>query len=313
MSSLDFPVNVMVEPTNYCDSQCPLCPTGAGTLRRAKGHMDVRLFHRLVDEIAEHETSITLWNYGEPFLHPHIFDMIRYAASRGTPIVSSTNGHVFYSTTSVDALATCGLTRLIVSIDGATEVVNAMYRRGVELARVLAGLDYFREVRQASGGKRTLPALTIQMIAFRHNEHEIEAMRSLAERFGAAFEVKTANLNMVPGVDFAAYLPDVEKYRRYLWDKTLQAWRHAGEVSNRCSFVETGLVINWSGTVNPCCYDYQGDYLLGNVNEQSIAQVWKGDSLRALRDAIKHDRAKLSMCAKCAVDQPRRRLTGAPS
>ena len=34
-----YPLTLMVEPTNICNLKCPLCPTGAGLVKRQKGFL----------------------------------------------------------------------------------------------------------------------------------------------------------------------------------------------------------------------------------------------------------------------------------
>lgn len=308
MSILDFPRHIMIEPTNICNSRCPLCPTGAGLLQRTKGFMSLDLFKKLVDEIQDHESIITLWHYGEPFIHRKIYAFIQYAAERDIAVISSTNGYAFYEKASVERLAQSGLSKLIVSMDGASDTVNSRYRQGVNFERVIKGLNYFKELTDGVPVNKGMPELAIQMIAFKHNMSDIEAIQLLAKRLGATFEIKTANLNMVPEVEFEAYLPDQEQYRRYEWDDKAKMWDHKGHFANSCSFVETGLTINWDGSVNPCCYDYQSEYVLGNAHEQSISEIWSGASLEELRNSIRKNRAGLPICAVCGVDRPMRRL-----
>ena len=68
----------MVEPTTQCNLKCPLCPVPAH-MHRPGIHMQQHTYRDVVDDIAGHARMIALWNFGEPFLNPDIFDMIRYA------------------------------------------------------------------------------------------------------------------------------------------------------------------------------------------------------------------------------------------
>ena len=69
----------MIEPTNECNLRCPLCPTGAGKLKRAKGQMSFELYRRILAELDGSLERLMLYNYGEPFLHPRILDMMAEA------------------------------------------------------------------------------------------------------------------------------------------------------------------------------------------------------------------------------------------
>ncbi len=69
-----------IEATNVCNARCPLCPTGNGELQRVKGMLCLEHFQQVIDEVKAHVVMINLFNYGESFLNPDIFAMIRYAA-----------------------------------------------------------------------------------------------------------------------------------------------------------------------------------------------------------------------------------------
>ena len=46
------PFMLMVEPTNFCNLKCPLCPSGNGQMLRPRGTMELGDFEKLVDELA---------------------------------------------------------------------------------------------------------------------------------------------------------------------------------------------------------------------------------------------------------------------
>lgn len=89
-----LPRNLWFEPTNTCNAKCPLCPTGSGQLSCSPACLDIGFYKRVIDEVQPR--TVHFWNDGEPFLHPHIFEMFRYAADCGAVTYASTNGFVFY-------------------------------------------------------------------------------------------------------------------------------------------------------------------------------------------------------------------------
>jgi hypothetical protein len=88
---VSMPYRYTIDPTNTCNLRCPLCPTGLGILGRERGRMKVADFQRVVDEIAPFCYLLELYNWGEPFLHPGIFDMISYAHQRKILVRLSSN------------------------------------------------------------------------------------------------------------------------------------------------------------------------------------------------------------------------------
>src|SRR5262249_56241222 len=64
---------------------------GLGVVGRAKGYMAMDLYRRIVDEIGPLVGSAVLHSWGEPLMHPRLFDMIRYGKRAGIRMETSTN------------------------------------------------------------------------------------------------------------------------------------------------------------------------------------------------------------------------------
>jgi MoaA/NifB/PqqE/SkfB family radical SAM enzyme len=129
-----YPYHYVVDPTNICILHCPLCPTGRGTLKRSRGKMALDDFKKLIDEVAEYAYFLDLYNWGEPFLHPQIFDMINYASSRNISTRVSTNLNYFDVGMAEQAVVS-GLEELVISLDGADQETYETYRVGGSLER----------------------------------------------------------------------------------------------------------------------------------------------------------------------------------
>ena len=79
---------------------------------------------------------------------------------------------------------------------------------------------------------------------------------------------------------------------------------------NRCAY------ILYNGDMIPCCADWSRSYIVGNVCEQTIKQVWDGERLGALRENFRSGNyAQLpEMCRNCKrtnlAARSHRNLTG---
>jgi MoaA/NifB/PqqE/SkfB family radical SAM enzyme len=76
-----FPDRLYVESTSFCNLHCVMCPTGIGSIRRPKGYMAMDLYQRIVDEVAPQAPAIVLHSWGEPMMHPRLFDISATRAS----------------------------------------------------------------------------------------------------------------------------------------------------------------------------------------------------------------------------------------
>lgn len=171
-----MPYRYSLDPTNACNLKCPVCPTGIGKLDRKIGMFDFEAYKAIVEQIAPYAFSLELYNWGEPFLHPRIFEMIEYAHRQRISIRLSSNLNHF-SSEMAERTVRSGLDRLIVSIDGSTQEVYEKYRRNGSLEQVL------QNVRQLVEAKKQLsksnPLILMRILVQQHNEHQIGDLRKL--------------------------------------------------------------------------------------------------------------------------------------
>lgn len=294
-----LPRIVMIEPTNTCNLHCPLCPTGAGTLKRPPGFMSFELYQSILADLDGALERLMLYNYGEPFLHPRILDMITLARQAEIHTRISTNGLVFMRAHHADDLIASGLNHLRVSLDGATAETYNVYRVGGQFDRILEGVRLLQQRKRELGQRR--PAVEIQFIAMRHNEHELDAVRQLAQDLGVSLRIKTVGLGDV-NCDPARreWLPAQNSLRRYTErDGQLKLAANGPLTYIICDHPWHRLVVNWDGQATPCCYDRDGLFEFGNA-AKGIGAVWNGERLQAFRQALRSP-SPPAMCRRCAV------------
>jgi radical SAM protein with 4Fe4S-binding SPASM domain len=67
-----------------------------------------------------------------------------------------------------------------------------------------------------------------------------------------------------------------------------------------CTQIYERMPITWNGLVTQCVVDVDGDQIVGDLNKDSISDVWNSERMRMVRQ-IHHDRTfeKLPMCLHC--------------
>lgn len=91
--------------------------------------------------------------------------------------------------------------------------------------------------------------------------------------------------------------------------KNSDMWRtdRGGEIFKKDKVLEkpclrptAQLVVNWEGKVLLCCMDYYAETSLGDLNQNSVFDIWNGKEFRKLRSKIAISRQKgLPICHKC--------------
>ena len=138
-----MPYNLVIEPTNVCNLQCPLCSTGIDAKTRQKGVLKFENFKKLIDEIKGYVLQLSLQNWGEATLVGDLPKMIKYAADNGIFTRLSTNFSIQYKNNFLDQLMKSGLGILVIDLDGTTQEIYEKYRKNGNLQTVL---DNIKEV-----------------------------------------------------------------------------------------------------------------------------------------------------------------------
>ncbi|MBF0104046.1 MAG: SPASM domain-containing protein [Deltaproteobacteria bacterium] len=289
-----MPMYMMIEPTNYCNLACPLCPTGNGEIDVPRGYMEYGKFERLISTMASSLDTLLIWGFGEPLLHPEIFKMVSFASSVDIKTKISTNGQCFGGKDKCNALVDSGLTQLRVSLDGLSDKVLQVYRKGASFELIMEGLSNIIDRKKAT--HRLTPQIILQFIAMEHNKHEIPKLTKLAEKMNIGWRIKTVSIgNKNAENKEQKIFPDPEKSRY----KPMSLCETSEKKPRVCPYPWFWLHVNWDGTIVPCCKDPHRRHLIGNVFEQNIHDIWNNEAFMAFRKNYLKDPAKNKRCKKC--------------
>lgn len=257
-------INLMIEPTNRCNLRCITCFSHSDG--RKKRDMSYREFKGIIDLNRGMIGRISLYNYGEPLFNTALCRMIRYAKKNGVGFVKiCTNGHLL-SKPLISRLVFSGLDYISISVDGATQDIYRIFRRGGNFKKVVTNIRNLVKARDGIKGART--EIEIQFIIMRHNEHQVDLMEVLARNLGVDY------------LRFKTVLIKKSKWRYLLpANEMMDRYKRPGRLSY-CSKPFGELVINCDGTVIPCCYITGGKirkYSLGNAFVTPLADILESE------------------------------------
>jgi len=290
------PFMLMVEPTNFCNLKCPLCPSGNGQMLRPRGTMGLQDFEKLVDELGDEVFMMMLWNQGEPYINKCFNQMVRYAHDRGIFTFTSTNGHFVRSDEQAQAIVESGLDEIIVSLDGVDQQTYEKYRVGGQIDRVFDGVRRLVKAKEALDS--LTPLINLQFIVMKHNERDLAEAEELAKGLQVdKFLVKTAQVYTADDAD--EFLPEEERFRRY--EREQEELVVKGQPARGCKVLWYSSMVNWNGAVAPCCFDKDVDFEMGQAFDgTSFDQIWRGRAYMDFRQQILDDRNAVDMCRNCS-------------
>ncbi len=251
-------------------------------------------FLRLLDELSPTLAYLLFYFQGEPYLNLRFLDWVAAAHQRHIFTATSTNAH-YLTPENAQRTVRSGLDQLIVSLDGVTQESYAAYRVGGKLEKVQTGIQNVLQARRTA--RAQTPRVVLQFIVFRHNEDQIEAVRQLGKAWGVdQVSIKTAQI-----YDYATsheLIPHNDRYSRYRKD-ALGYYHIKNELLSHCWRMWHSAVITWDGRVVPCCFDKDARYQMGQLNEQSFEEIWRGEKYQKFREQIFSQRDQIDICKNC--------------
>ncbi|MFC1631921.1 radical SAM/SPASM domain-containing protein [Candidatus Omnitrophota bacterium] len=276
-----FPIELAVETTNRCNADCLMCPRSK--MKRPIGDMDFKLFKKLIAEAKEYTELVWLHLAGEPLLHPGLFEMIAYAKSTGINLGFSTNA-ISLDEIRARKIIDSGLDLLIISFDGATKETYEKIRRLSNFQQTLDNVLNYLKLKEKSA---KFPYTQIQCVYMKENQDEVEKFNKMWQQ------------TSVDSVRFKPYFrfPSIKE------DLTASQ-PAAAKPDKPCFLLWRQCSIYWDGTVVSCCWDHLGQTPLGNLNNQSLAEIWNGPQMQSLRKKHLQGRYKdIGLCKTCNMPQ----------
>jgi radical SAM protein with 4Fe4S-binding SPASM domain len=247
--------------------------------------MSIDEYKRIITQAGEGNLPALHMNtLNEPLLMKDMVERIRFAKENGImDILMNTNGTMLTEKISKE-LVDSGLTRLLVSLDAYTEETYNKVRIGSNYRKVMKNIETFLEVR----GSRPLPLLRISFVRMKINQHEVEEFVNFWEERADMVAIQ----EYIPMSDRQVDLDQICE------DEGLD------DEDYFCTDPWTRMVIRANGDVLPCCStQLYPNYVLGNIRESSISELWNGERMKSLRRTIytQDESNRSEMCKKCRL------------
>jgi MoaA/NifB/PqqE/SkfB family radical SAM enzyme len=296
-----MPDQVQIEITNQCNLDCNMCPRE--DLGVEFKHMRMDLFKRIIDCL-NGVRLITLTGWGEPFMHPHIFDMIEICKKKGIEVQLTTNG-VFFNDSILKKIISSELDSISFSMDS----LNGSSKFGHKNND--AQKNIIKLLKARNGCK---PKVTIQSTLQKNGEEEIYNLIQwgsyvgidrvnlgrLDQRFNEKLTrpsreeekeivIKANKLGKKCGIEVDCIHYSVGKGIQKEIYKILKNALHC--FGKYCLKTYTYVYINLYGDVTPCCGLPR--YKIDNILQKELKDIWHDKKFIEFREK------QTEICGKC--------------
>jgi radical SAM protein with 4Fe4S-binding SPASM domain len=275
---LELPGTVYIEPTNYCNLRCKMCPHGHNMIKQ-KGYMSFDLYRKIIKDIKSvkgYLPKVALHMNGEPLLHKRIIDMVAYASKKGLYAFFHTNG-MLLNREKGRKLKDAGISKISFSFEGEDPKKYEQYRVNANYEKVKNNIQEFLKIKGHTD-------VIVEVLKFSKNNQNLSISEEFKKHFvGAEFRSFYAS-NWHGSLD----TPELDEKDICLKKPEL------------CGDMKRVFAISWDGKVHSCCIDYNSELITGDVNNQSLIEIWQGKKrIELLELMIKGKHKKIPLCKNC--------------
>ncbi len=265
------PVHLKIELTNYCNLACPICPHSS--MKRPQGNMSAQLFRKIIRESTPELEFAYLHHLGESLFHPQVGELIAYGKLHGIRMGLSTNATIL-NESKARAILENGLDFLVISLDAALAETYQQIRINADYRKTIQNIDRLFDLKE----KISAPThIIVQLIVINQTPEELEQFRKKWNGFAVLKKAR----------DWGGQVPIGSHSRNEGFPLP-------------CKMPWTELTVLWDGSVVPCANVVEHHNLLGNLDNQSLDEIWNGNLMKKFRKQhLLQELSQVDICSHC--------------
>ena len=277
---LSAPFTIFIEPTNLCTFRCTMCPHSLKDYAKQAGYhqlMPITLYRKVIADIAALGgcKSLCLWFDGEPLIHPDIGEMLKLGRTVTQRLTLTTNASLLTEDRAQEIID-AEVDYVKVSIYGisqkAHERTTGNKNEKFSVDHIRNNVFRLRIMRDEQNKKR--PYIAANMLARDEWQEFVDRYKNVAD------EVVPINL-----VSWGSDLISVSVV--------------TGQIK-ACPHPFYTLVVRANGEIVPCAVAWSRDLIIGDVNKETLSEIWNGEKMKSLREMhLAGRRNEVSGCIGC--------------
>lgn len=265
------------ELTNRCNSNCIMCTHQF--MKRKEEDMKVSMIESILKQVKP--KTIIYHFFGESLLYEHLGYAINLANQKNIYTVIDTNAQLL-TPSMFTYLSACGLGKVIISFGASTKKTYESIWRNLDFDTVINNIQDIYKIKKRSKLKTRIE---IRIIVTKENRKEV--------------------ISCDPSfIDFIEEFSDrftfVKEFHLFGYDRVPFKKRRVKDCKQR-DRLNKEMVIKSNGDIILCCADLDGEYVIGNIQEDTIKNIYYGDKFNEYRDRVYRYGNPPDICVECGV------------
>lgn len=292
---LSMPYLIQIFPVYGCNFHCGYCIHSLDRTKHGyisdKVYLDLELFQKIVEDIKSSRQKIKMLRFaaiGEPLLHKEIVEMVAYAkkAEIAESIDIVTNASLLTKSLA-DGLVEAGLTKFRISLEGLSEKDYKKYANvEINFHELVENIRYFYQ--HCGGTKIYIKIIDYMVQSAKRQERFYQMFRPICHAIAIEHLTPT-----IQEIDYHQLSGGKENKKPQNGEELLE--------SRICPQPFYMMQINPDGKVVPCC-SMKYPLVLGDVTQQSVQEVWLGESFRKFQKVLLTGVENASqVCSTCSL------------
>ncbi len=293
-----WPQGLLLDVTNRCNAKCVWCPNPDLT---DMGSMKMDLYKKIVDEYAGIGGVVHFGTFGEPLMDKTLGEKIRYL--KQYPSVSRIQ--VLTNAFFMNRKLIPTLLENSVAVDISLDELDKKTFEEVKKMSYDVVRKNILDLLEANDRRETPVPVHFRIKTLKTMEE------TLNHEFLQEIESHRCTIQLTPITEniisnWAGRFDNKQFFESYgIASNGGSRYNHKRfNLTNRapCTQLWKWMVVYWDGSVVMCCADMFSSTTMGNLTEDSIAEVWRGTKMTELRKKmIARKRFDIPLCQDCDI------------
>lgn len=297
------PISADIETTLACNLGCVMCHRRDLARKRKVFIISIDQFKEIIDKMPT-LLQVKLQGMGEPLLTPDLFEMIKYAKTKGIVATFVSNGKSMNSANAKNTIQS-GLDRIYFSLDTDIPEQYAEIRVGGDLEKLIKNISGFMDVRKTLQYKK--PLVGIWTLVFQGNLKRLRGIVDIAKKTGVDELIFQTEVTDRGKSEWKSIIQALVPKKKNEMDEAIEDAIHYAKKQGVALFIHTyiggmfkktpeqmcqwawkSIYITSQGDISPCCIIADADVIgLGNIyNKNNFADIWNGKHYQSLRKRL---------------------------